>query len=64
VTNKADSRIGDVFVPAYSVDALEKNALDDYDLSACVCSIGVVEAYQGGVLFVSRRSTTRRPCRR
>jgi len=52
VTNKADSRIGDVFVPAYSVDALAKNALDDYDLAACVCSIGIIEAYQGGVLFV------------
>ena len=52
VTNEADSRIGDVFVPAYSVDALAKNALDDYELAACVCSIGIIEAYQGGVIFV------------
>jgi len=52
VTNKADSRIGDVYVPSYSVDRLQENALEDYALNSCVCSIGIVKAYEGGVIFV------------
>jgi len=56
VTNKAQSRIGDVFVPSYDVELLRKNALDDYELDACVCSIGVVEDYPGGVIFVLKET--------
>ncbi len=52
VTNEAASRIGDVFVPAFDVDALPENALEDYELDRCVCSIKVVDDYPGGVIFV------------
>jgi hypothetical protein len=51
-TDKGDGRIGDVFVPTYSLDALPKNALGDYDLHAAVTGIGVVQAYPVGILFV------------
>ncbi len=52
VTNEAASHIGDVYVPPFSVDALPKNALDDYDLAAAIDGLGVVRAYPGGITFV------------
>ena len=52
VTNEAASRIGDVYVPSFNVDALPENALEDYELERCVCSIKVIEPYPGGVIFV------------
>lgn len=52
VTNEDAGGIGDVFVPLYAEEALPENAVGDYELERCVCSIGVVEAYPGGVLFV------------
>jgi hypothetical protein len=52
VTNEDAGGIGDVFVPHYAEEALPENAVGDYELERCVCSIGVVEAYPGGVLFV------------
>jgi len=52
VTNEDEGGVGDVFVPSFSVDALPENALEAYMLDRCVCSIGVVEPYPGGVIFV------------
>jgi hypothetical protein len=52
VTNEDAGGIGDVFVPYYAEEALPENAVGDYELERCVCSIGVVEPYPGGVLFV------------
>jgi hypothetical protein len=52
VTNEDAGNIGDVYVPGFAEETLLKNALDDYALEECVCSIGVVEAYPGGVIFV------------
>jgi hypothetical protein len=60
VTNKGGGRIGDVFVPTYSLDALPKNALDAYDLHAAVTGIGVVRAFPGGILFVLKEKHNQR----
>lgn len=52
VTNEDKGGVGDVYVPTFSVDALPENAVGDYELERCVCSIKVIEPYPGGVLFV------------
>jgi len=52
VTNEDAGAIGDVYVPSYAEQVLPENAVGEYELERCVCSIGVVEPYPGGVLFV------------
>ena len=52
VTNEDGGYIGDVFVPSFDVETLPENALEDYELERCLCSIKVIEPYQNGVIFV------------
>jgi len=52
VTNENDGGIGDVYVPMFALETLPENALGDYELERCVCSIKVIEPYPGGVIFV------------
>ena len=52
VTNEDLGDIGDVFVPGFDVETLPENALEDYELERCLCSIRVIEPYQNGVIFV------------
>ncbi|MBW6455055.1 MAG: hypothetical protein K0A98_04140 [Trueperaceae bacterium] len=52
VTNEGKGGIGDVYVPAFALETLPENALADYELERCVCSIKVIEPYPGGVIFV------------
>jgi hypothetical protein len=44
--------VGDVFVPTFSVTALPTNPRTDHALDLCVCRIGIVRRYPGGVAFV------------
>lgn len=60
VTNEADSLVGDVFVPSFNVNALPENALEDYALDLCVCAIGVVQRYPGGVTFVLEETSNQK----
>lgn len=60
VTAEAESRIGDVHVPAFAVDALPENALDDVVLHAALRDIGVVRAYPGGITFVLEETRQQR----
>jgi hypothetical protein len=57
VTTKGNGALGDAVVAKYSVDDLPENALEEKDLARCVCFIGVVADYPGGVTFEVEKVT-------
>ncbi len=51
VTAKGKGALGDVKALAYDVDDIPKNAFGGLRIHECICLLGVIEEYPGGVIF-------------